>query len=118
MTSKTLLNTWQTTSSKPENCAIWHSFIVIPRLHTADMSGMQTNTAQVRHFHVIEVSKLGYDFSITHLYRGQVMFTATYEKEMDALRMAAMVGTSEEDKGNEVLMNIRYNRNPGANARW
>ena len=78
---------------------------------------MQTNQSQLRHFHVIEVSKLGYDFSVTHLYQGQVMFTATYEKEMDALRMAASVGTSEEDKGNEVLVNIRYNRNPGAYSR-
>ena len=78
---------------------------------------MQTNQSQLRHFHVIEVCKLGYDFSVTHLFQGQVMFTATYEKEMDALRMAASVGTAEEDKGNEVLVNIRYNRNPGAYSR-
>lgn len=78
---------------------------------------MQSNQAQIQHFHVLEVSKLGYDFSVTHLYRGQVLFTATYEKEMDALRIAAMIGTSEEDQGHEVLMNIRYNRNPGAYAR-
>ena len=78
---------------------------------------MQQTQGKLRHFHVIEVSKLGYNFSVTHLYRGQVMFTATYEKEMDALRVAATVGTTEEDKGNEVLMNIRYNRNPGANIR-
>lgn len=83
----------------------------------ADILSMQSNQAQIRHFHVIEVSKLGYDFSVTHLYRGQVMFTATYEKEMDALRVAATIGTAEEDHGNEILMNIRYNRNPGAYAR-
>lgn len=83
----------------------------------ADISGMQSNQVEIRHFHVIEVTKLGYDFSVTHLYRGQVMFTATYEKEMDALRVAAMMGTSEEDQGNQVLMNILYNRNPGAYAR-
>lgn len=79
--------------------------------------GMKSSQAQIGHFHVIEVSKLGYDFSVTHLYRGQVLFTATYEKEMDALRIAAMMGTSEEGQGNEVLMNILYNRNPGAYAR-
>ena len=78
---------------------------------------MQNNQAQVRHFHVIEVSKLGYNFSVTHMYRGQVIFTGTYEKEMYALRLAASIGTAEEDQGNEVLMNIRYNRNPGAYAR-
>ena len=78
---------------------------------------MQNNQAQINQFHVIEVCKLGYDFSVTHLYQRQVLFTATYEKEMEALRMAAMIGTSEEDQGHEVLMNIRYNRNPGANAR-
>ncbi len=79
--------------------------------------GMQSNQAQIRHFHLIEVSKLGYNFSVTHLYRRHVLFTATYEKEMDALRMAATIGTMEEDQGHEVLMNIRYNRNPGAHAR-
>ncbi len=78
---------------------------------------MQTNQAQVRYFHLIEVSKLGYNFSVTHLYKGYVLFTATYEKEMDALRMATTIGTSEEDLGHEVLINIRYNRNPGAYAR-
>ena len=78
---------------------------------------MQSNQTQVRHFHVIEVTKLGYDFSVTHLFQGQVMFTATYEKEMEALRIAAVLGTSEEDQGNAVLMNILYNRNPGAYAR-
>lgn len=78
---------------------------------------MPRSEAKIGHFHVIEVCKLGYDFSVTHLYKGQVLFTATYEKEMDALRMAATIGTAEEDQGHEVLMNIRYNRNPGANAR-
>lgn len=78
---------------------------------------MQQTQTQVGQFHVIEVSKLGYDFSVTHLYKRQVVFTATYEKEMEALRMAARIGTSEEDLGHEVLMNIRYNRNPGANVR-
>ena len=78
---------------------------------------MQNNQAQLDQFHVIEVNKLGYDFSVTHLYRRHVVFTATYEKEMDALRMAAVIGTSEEDQGHEVLVNICYNRNPGANAR-
>ena len=78
---------------------------------------MRGNEAKISHFHVIEVSKLGYDFSVTHLYKGQVLFTATYEKEMDALRVAATIGTAEEDQGHEVLMNIRYNRNPGAYSR-
>lgn len=78
---------------------------------------MRTNQAQVQYFHIIEVCKLGYDFSVTHLYRGQLMFTATYEKEMDALRVAATIGTSEEDQGNEILMNFFYNRNPGAYAK-
>jgi len=78
---------------------------------------MAAQQAQLNPFHVIEVSKLGYDFSVTHLYQGQVVFTATYEKEMDALRIAATIGTSEEDMGHEVLMNIRYNRNPGAYLR-
>ena len=78
---------------------------------------MAKNKAEMNHFHVIEVSKLGYNFSVTHLYQGQVLFTATYEKEMDALRIAATIGTTEEDQGNEVLMNIRYNRNPGAYSR-
>ena len=72
---------------------------------------------ELKPFHVIEVSKLGYNFSVTHLFQGQVLFTATYEKEMDALRIAATIGTSEEDQGHEVLMNIRYNRNPGAYSR-
>lgn len=78
---------------------------------------MQNNQAQVYQYHIIEVCRLGYDFSVTHLYGRHVLFTATYEKEMEALRMAAMIGTSEEDQGHEVMMNIRYNRNPGAYAR-
>lgn len=78
---------------------------------------MQTSRVKTGPFHVIEVCKLGYNFSVTHLFNGQVMFTATYEKEMDALRVAATIGTHEEDQGNQVVMNIRYNRNPGANAR-
>jgi len=84
---------------------------------SADIQLMRQSEAQIGQFHVIEVCKLGYDFSVTHLYRRQVVFTATYEKEMDALRMAAMIGTSEEDQGHEILMNICYNRNPGAYAR-
>lgn len=78
---------------------------------------MQNSQAQISYFHVIEVTRLGYDFSVTHLYKRQVLFTATYEKEMEALRMAAMIGTTEEDQGHEVLMNILYNRNPGAYSR-
>ena len=79
---------------------------------------MANNTQQeLKSFHVIEVSKLGYNFSVTHLFQGQVLFTATYEKEVDALRIAATIGTAEEDQGHEVMMNIRYNRNPGAYSR-
>jgi len=94
-----------------------HTLNTVKDCKSADILDMQSNQAKMSHFHVIEVSKLGYDFSVTHLFKGQVLFTATYEKEMDALRVAATIGTHEEDQGNEVVMNIRYNRNPGANTR-
>jgi len=57
--------------------------------------------------HLIEVERLGYVFSVTHTYRGKLLFTASYEKEMDALRSAAIVGTSVESRGNEVCLNIK-----------
>jgi len=75
---------------------------------------MSTNNKQAKNIHVIEVSKLGYGYSVTHRHNGKLMFTATYEKEMEALRTAAIIGTAEEDQGHEVTVNINYNRRPGA----
>jgi len=75
---------------------------------------MSTSNKNSKSIHVIEVGKLGYGYSVTHRLNGKLMFTATYEKEMEALRTAAIIGTAEEDQGHEVTVNIKYNRRPGA----
>ncbi|MDH5179316.1 MAG: hypothetical protein OEY07_06585 [Gammaproteobacteria bacterium] len=57
--------------------------------------------------HFIEVDRLGYRYSVVHTCNGRLMFVASYEKEMDALRTAAILGTSLEHGGNEVCLNVK-----------
>ncbi|MDH5778274.1 MAG: hypothetical protein OEZ33_08685, partial [Gammaproteobacteria bacterium] len=52
--------------------------------------------------HLIEVDRLGYVFSVTHTFKGRLLYTASYEKEMEALRSAAIIGAATENRGIEV----------------
>lgn len=57
--------------------------------------------------HIIEVARLGCDFSVTHTCNGKLLYTSTYEKEFDALRIAALMGASIDRGGLEVCLNIK-----------
>lgn len=74
----------------------------------ADIKGAMTlNQKTGLNYHFIEVDRLGYRFSVTHTRNGRLLFAASYEDEMDALRTAAVLGTSVEHSGNEVCLSIK-----------
>ncbi len=57
--------------------------------------------------HIIEVARLGKAFSVTHTCNGKLLYTSTYEKELDALRIAAVMGAAIERGDLEVCLNIK-----------
>ena len=57
--------------------------------------------------HLIEVARLGMAFSITHTCNGKLIYTSTYEKELDALRISATMGNNLVEEGLEVVLNIK-----------
>jgi len=57
--------------------------------------------------HIIEVARLGCAFSVTHTRNGKLLYTSTYEKEFDALRIAAVMGAAIDRSDIEVCLNIK-----------
>ena len=57
--------------------------------------------------HIIEVAHLGRAFSVTHTCSGKLLYTSTYEKELDALRIAAVMGAAIDKDGLEICLNIK-----------
>lgn len=74
----------------------------------ADIKGAMTSkqTTGINR-HLIEVDRLGYGFSVSHTCNGKLLFIGSYDEELDALRTAAVIGTSAEHSGNEVCLSIK-----------
>ncbi len=65
---------------------------------------MQTNNQFSVDSHIIEVNKESFGFSITHKFHGKVVYTASYERSTDAMRMASSIGSFHESQGHEVFL--------------
>ena len=54
--------------------------------------------------HIIEINRESFGFSVVHKHHGKIIYTASYERSTDAMRVASNIGSYEEKLGREVYI--------------
>jgi len=54
--------------------------------------------------HVIEVREESYGYTMAHKHNGTLLYVATYENRMEAMRNARRLVEEQEAEGNKVLL--------------
>lgn len=53
--------------------------------------------------HLIEVNHEHFGYTLTHKLNGKLLFTGTYETEIDAIRSATRLAHARESRGEQVM---------------